>query len=103
MAQPLLQQNMISTSYVCDGSHAPAAGDQYRKTGFRRMGEIFLFLGRLSLGEFLVIWVFFSAIVCFFLIMLYQLNRIEKDANLLIMKIDTIAACLTNKHKLNLP
>ncbi len=52
------------------------------------MGEIILYLGSLSLGEFLLVWASIFTIVLFYLFLLYQLFRLNKDTDGLGVKLN---------------
>jgi hypothetical protein len=54
------------------------------------MKEVFVFLGRLSLGEFLIVWTSVTAVALFYLLLLYYLSQIEKDLNVLMRNIKKI-------------
>ena len=47
------------------------------------MNEMLIFLGRLSLGEFIVIWTSAITLVLFYSFLLYYIIKIEKEVNLL--------------------
>jgi hypothetical protein len=47
------------------------------------MNGMFAVLGRLSLGEFIVIWTSTILVVSYYLFLLYHLIRLQKDVNLL--------------------
>ena len=57
---------------------------------FKIMNAMFIFLGRLSPGEFIVIWTSTIIIVFFYFFLLFYLNRIEKDVHLLKLKLKKI-------------
>jgi hypothetical protein len=58
------------------------------------MNAVLIFLGRLSLGEFIVIWTSTIAVALFYLFLLYYLTKIEKDLNLLKLKVKRISELL---------
>lgn len=64
------------------------------------MAEIALYLGSLSLGEFLLIWTSSVAILSLYLLLLYQLIRLNKDTKSLKLKINAIKGILIDKLKI---
>ena len=58
------------------------------------MNEMFIFLGRLSSGEFILIWTSTIIVVFFYLFLLYYLIKIEKDIDMLQLKIKRISDLL---------
>jgi hypothetical protein len=54
------------------------------------MNGVLTTLGRLSFGEFIVIWTSTILVVSFYLFLLYYLTRVQKDLNLLKIKIKTV-------------
>jgi hypothetical protein len=55
---------------------------------------MFIFLGRLSLGEFIAIWTSTLILVFFYLLLLYYFIQIEKKLNLLQLKVKRISDLL---------
>ena len=58
------------------------------------MKEAVIFLGRLSLGEFLIVWTSFIVVVFFYFLLLRCLIQIEKDLNLVIRNVKRISDSL---------
>jgi hypothetical protein len=58
------------------------------------MNEVLIFLGRLSLGEFIFIWTSTIVVVLFYLFLFYDLIKIEQDLDLLRVKIKRISELL---------
>ena len=58
------------------------------------INEIFIFLGRLSAGEFILIWTSTITLLLFYIILLYYLIQIERDLELLQLKIKRISDLL---------
>ena len=62
-------------------------------------GEIVNFLGSLSLGEFMLIWVSALLLVFFCLFLLFNIIQIKKSTNLLKVNIKEILYLLENGDK----
>ena len=62
-------------------------------------GEIVNFLGSLSLGEFMLIWVSALLLVFFCLLLLFNIIQIKKSTNLLKVNIKEILYLLENGDK----
>ena len=58
------------------------------------MNEMFIFLGRLSSVEFMLIWTSTIILVFFYLVLLYYLIKIEKDLDMLQLKVKRISDAL---------
>lgn len=63
------------------------------------MNEIFVYLSRLSFGEFMVIWTFTILTILFYLFLLYYLMQIENDANILRINFKKISDLLYDEHQ----
>ena len=64
------------------------------------MDEIAVYLGSLSLGEFLIIWAFSVTLLILYLTLLYQLMRLSQDTNSLKLKINEIKGMLIEKPEI---
>ena len=62
-------------------------------------GEIVNFLGSLSLGEFMLIWVSALLLVFFCLFLLFNIIQIKKGTNLLKVNVKKILYLLKNGNK----
>ena len=61
------------------------------------MGELIAFLGGLSFGEFIIIWLLTILSVFFTLIILYYFVRIKKETHLLKIKVNRMVDLFQNK------
>jgi hypothetical protein len=64
------------------------------------MSEMLSFLGSLSFGEFIIIWVSTLLLVLFYLFLLYIFVQIKKDSNLLKINIIRMVDLLKDEYKL---
>jgi hypothetical protein len=64
------------------------------------MSEMLSFLGSLSFGEFIIIWVSTILLVLFYLFLLYSFVQIKKDSNLLKINIISMVDLLKDEYKL---
>ena len=63
------------------------------------MREMLYFLGSLTFGEFIIIWVSSILLVLFYLFLLYIIVQIKKDSNLLKINVISMVDLLIDDYK----